>query len=117
MAKISVAALIAISSGLLTVLPGNAQETNQINPLEGLDTYEGTRKTDGGIDSQTVFDLIHQAQTGRFNIDVNTIRADQQQGIQDAAAEFRAKQRERLQQRESAEVEGTPAATPEQPQQ
>ncbi|NJO44762.1 MAG: hypothetical protein HC835_03525 [Oscillatoriales cyanobacterium RM2_1_1] len=95
--KVSSLAL-ATFAGLAIAVPSFAQTSSTIDPLEGFDTYEQDTTTDSGINSQTMFDLIHKAQTGRFNVDYQEAQRQQQRSIQDAAAEFRAKQRQRLQQ-------------------
>ncbi|MGL5083337.1 MAG: hypothetical protein ACRC8A_17800 [Microcoleaceae cyanobacterium] len=114
-AKISLLAL-AVFASLGT--PSFAQSNNEVDPLEGFDTYEQDSRTNDGIDSRTMFDLIHRMQTGGFNIDYDAAQSQQQQSIKDAAAEFRTKQRERLQQQQGGaapvqSVEGPPVEGPQ----
>lgn len=109
-AKISLLTLaVFVSLGL----PSFAQSTGEVNPLEGFDTYEQDSRTNNGIDSRTVFDLIHRMQTGSFSVDYEAVQSQQQKGIKDEAAEFRAKQRERLQQQQGGTAPLQPIEGPQ----
>jgi hypothetical protein len=46
-----------------------------------------------------MYNLIHRAQMGTLDLDVNSVYDQQKNNIQDAAAEFRAKQRQVFEQR------------------
>lgn len=75
-----------------------AQQNNTINPLQDFNSQSNDKGTSLGIDQSTMYQLIHRAQMGTLDLDVNAVYDQQQDNIQDAAAEFRAKQRQRIQQ-------------------
>ncbi|MEL7034390.1 MAG: hypothetical protein AAFO04_02040 [Cyanobacteria bacterium J06592_8] len=83
-----------------------AQQNTTINPLGDFNSQSNDKGTSLGIDQSTMYQLIHRAQMGTLDLDVNAVYDQQQDNIQDAAAEFRAKQRQRIQQ-------GTPEVAPE----
>lgn len=89
--------------------PSFAQVGNP-NPIQDLDTERQTddpfsaQNNEGG--SYGVFDLIHRATLGN-NRDLNEYATEQNQNLDAAAAAFRAKQRQLIQQPNSA-VNPTP---------
>lgn len=75
-----------------------AQQNTTINPLQDFNSQSNDKGTSLGIDQSTMYQLIHRAQMGTLDLDINAVYDQQQDNIQDAAAEFRAKQRQRIQQ-------------------
>ena len=86
------------ASVLMLSQPTLAQETS-INPLQDFNSRNSDSDSSVGIDQGTMFDLLHKAQQGFFDVNPTTVLTEQRQGIQDAAAEFRAKQRQLIEQR------------------
>lgn len=103
---ISTVAGISVVSLLLPQISW-AQTTTDVNPLE--DTNPAEEGSDpfsssGQGNSFGIFDLIHRANLGGDR-NVEDFSLEQNQSLNDAAAQFRKKQLERLQQRQA-----TPAA-------
>jgi hypothetical protein len=94
-------------SAVVLSQPATAQYQENADPLGDLNHRNVEGQSDNGLNQNTIFDLIHQAQQGSFNIDYEAVQMRQNQSIQDAAAEFREKQRQLLQQR------GVEATTPD----
>lgn len=86
-----------ISVSLLLPQPSWAQTTN-VNPLEDLNSEQNSdpfSRTNEG-NSFGVFDLIHRANLGS-GPNLDDYSSQQNESLNTAAAEFRKKQRERLQ--------------------
>ncbi len=99
-----VLALTTVSMGTIILFqPHVAQSQETVNPLRDFNRREVDGVSGDGLNQNTVFDLIHQAQQGNFGIDYEAVQIRQHQSIQDAAAEFREKQRQLLQQ-QNAEI-------------
>ncbi len=86
------------ASVLMLSQPTLAQQQTSINPLQDFNSRNSDSDSSVGIDQGTMFDLLHKAQQGFFDVNPTTVLTEQRQGIQDAAAEFRAKQRQLMQQ-------------------
>ena len=80
--------------------PAAAQYQESVDPLQDLNRRNVGGQSESGLNQDMMFDLIHQAQQGKFNIDYEAIQMGQDQSIQDAAASFREKQQQLLQQQQ-----------------
>ncbi|WP_448574095.1 hypothetical protein [Trichothermofontia sp.] len=89
---------------LILAQAGWAQETT--NPLSDFrpNAEQGPGSFSRSGNGLSVFDMIHRARLG--NLDMDTFNQEQRQNLDDAAAQFRKQQRERL---------GTPQPTPPTP--
>ncbi len=77
--------------------PSLAQQ-GTINPLQDFNSQHNDSGTSLGIDQSTMYNLIHRAQMGTLDFNPNSVYLQQQDNIRDAAAEFRARQRQMFQQ-------------------
>lgn len=108
MALVSVKSLTHLALGLfagtaaiaLAFPQGSLAQLTEADQLQNFQMQDNrnpfSSRTDGG-QSFSVFDMIHRANLGNSR-SLNEFTQDQQQNLDDAAAQFRAKQRERLQQ-------------------
>ena len=84
------------TASLLLPMPGRSQAT-KIDPLEDLRTTDGSSDPfSGSSNASSVYDLIHRARLNNA-INMNQFRTQQRQQINDAAAEFRKQQLQRMQ--------------------
>lgn len=93
--------IAGFSISLLLPQPSFAQST-QVNPLQDLQpeqTSDPFARTDRG-DSFGIFDLIHRATLGSPG-------SLEEQNLDEAAADFRARQKQRIQQQQQAIPETT----------
>ncbi len=89
-----------------------AQSQEAVDPLQDFNRREVDGLSSDGLNQNTILDLIHQAQQGSFNIDYDAVQTRQRQSIQDAAAGFREKQRQLLQQQQqNLETTGSDGST------
>lgn len=108
---ISILSAVGINVTLLSQL--SIAQQNNLNPLQDFNSQHNDNGTSLGIDQSTMYNLIHRAQMGTLDLDVNSVHDQQKDNIQDAAAEFRAKQRQRFEQR-NPEVAGETSSDSEQ---
>ena len=94
---LSVLSAVGVAATVLS-RPGIAQQ-NTVSPLQDFNSQNSDSGSSIGIDQGTMFQLIHQAQMGTLDRDMNAVYDNQQNNIQDAAADFRAKQRQLFEQR------------------
>jgi hypothetical protein len=82
----------------------NSSGANSAAPLQDLQTQDNTDpfSSRGGMG---VLDLIHRSQLG-VSRDLNEFSLEQRQNLNDAAAEFRAKQRQLLEQQAKQKEDG-----------
>lgn len=88
------------SLSLLLSQPSLAQQTTYADPLQSTETQNSTNPfyNPGNEDSMdTMFDMIHRAQLGPSR-SMEEYASDQQNSLDAAAAEFRARQQQMLQQ-------------------
>lgn len=102
---------LVASVGFLPLLarPTSAQST-RINPLEDFKPQDGSRDIFSGSSNGQMggmLDLIHRANMGNLRNSAD-FKADQQQGITDAAAQFRARQLELLRQPQPTTTPASP---------
>ena len=84
------------TASLLLPMPGLAQ-ASKIDPLEDLRTTDGSSDPfSGSSNASSIYDLIHRARLNN-GMNVNEFRTQQRQQINDAAAEFRSQQLQRMQ--------------------
>lgn len=88
-------AVWGVSVGMF-VQPAFAQQTT-VNPLQDFQTRDNGAPLIGNNGQKTMLDLIHQSQLGQFNVDYNAVEDQRRQNINDAAAQFRARQRQLMQ--------------------
>jgi uncharacterized protein HemX len=105
------AALSAVGAAVVFLpLPTWAQNSSGANsaaPLQDLQTQDNTDpfSTRGGMG---VLDLIHRSQLG-VSRNMNEFQSEQRQNLNDAAAEFRAKQKQLLEQQAKQKEDGMAA--------
>lgn len=89
-------------------------QTTRVNPLEDFENQDNNSdpfSSGKEQDSLGVFDLIHRATLGN-NRSLQDYSAEQNQNLNDAAAQFRTRQRQRIQgQGQASEV--NPVTTPQ----
>ncbi|EDZ95782.1 MAG: hypothetical protein P5702_18510 [Limnospira sp. PMC 1291.21] len=74
-----------------------------INPLQDFDSRNSTTDSSNTLNQRTLFDILHSVQQGRFDMNGEFIQNQQNQNIQDAAAEFRQRQRQAIELQPSLE--------------
>lgn len=77
-------------------------------PLQQFQSSDNPDPLSGDNSGRTMLDIIHNSRLGGFNIDYEAVGNQQRQNIQDAAAQFREKQRLLLQQPEVTEPSTNP---------
>ncbi len=105
---------IIASMSLFTLLvPQGAQaQSTDVNPLQDFQPQQGdpfSSRNDNPTGS--LFDLIHRAQLGNSR-SAEEFNADKNQSLNDAAAEFRKKQQQRIQTPPQAGTVDNPVTTP-----
>lgn len=100
-------AILAVVSGTYLVLPTKvvAQATH-IDPLEGVQTQDAGSDPLSSNSGFSVFDMIHRARLGNSR-SIQEFRTEQRQQLDDAAAEFRRQQLDRIQNPTEAPVTST----------
>ncbi len=105
--------IIASMSLFSLLVPQNAQaQSTDVNPLQDFQPQQGdpfSSRNDNPTGS--LFDLIHRAQLGTSR-SAEEFNADKNQSLNDAAAEFRKKQQQRIQTPTPANTVTTPVTTP-----
>lgn len=104
-----VMAILSAAGAAVVFLPQptwaqNSSGSNSAAPLQDLQTQDNTDpfSSRGGMG---VLDLIHRSQLG-VSRDLNEFSLEQHQNLNDAAAEFRAKQRQLLEQQAKQKEDG-----------
>lgn len=77
---------------------------SRIDPLQDFDSRNSTTDSSNSLNQRTLFDIIHSVQQGRVGTNGEFIQNQHNENIQDAAAEFRQKQRQA--------IEGQPTLEP-----
>ncbi|MCG5058098.1 MAG: hypothetical protein KA714_08885 [Limnoraphis sp. WC205] len=91
--------LSAVGVSLTLLSQATVAQQSNLSPLQDFNSQNNDSGTTLGIDQSTMYNLIHRAQMGTLDLDVNSVYDQQKNNIQDAAAEFRAKQRQVFEQR------------------
>ncbi|OCQ94641.1 hypothetical protein BCD67_03990 [Oscillatoriales cyanobacterium USR001] len=110
--RMVLAALSAVGAVCFLPQPSWAQNsgaTNSAAPLQDLQTQDNTDPFTGR-GGMGVFDLIHRSQLG-LGRDINEFTLEQHQNLTDAAAQFRAKQRQLIEQQAKQKEEAIAAPT------
>ena len=101
-----------LTTGTITILLpqqtfAQSYEDNTVNPLKDLQTIDNTDSFtgSGGID---MFDIIHNSRLGN-NRNMKEYMLEQRDNLNDAATQFRNKQKELIQQQQNT-VGDTPAS-------
>ena len=97
LAKTSVGVLVGMGVAFCLLPKPSLAQTTDANPLADFQNQENRdlfSNKDSG-DSFSVFDLIHRAQLGTIR-DANEYSSEQRQNLNDAAADFRRQQLQRL---------------------
>jgi hypothetical protein len=104
---------VAVSVMSLLLPQPNWAQTIGVDPLQDLNSEENGDPFSGNNEGNSygVFDLIHRARLGS-GPNLEDYNSDQNQKLNTAAAEFRKKQRERLQVQQQA-TPTNPVATPQ----
>lgn len=84
------------SSGL-----AQSNGANSLNPIQDFQRSDNVDPLTEQNNQNTMFDLIHNSRLGRFNVDYEAVGNQQRQNIQDAATQFREKQRRALEQQQN----------------
>lgn len=105
--------IIAATSLFSVLVPQNAQaQSTDVNPLQDFQPQQGDPFSSRNDDpTGSLFDLIHRAQLGNSR-SAEEFNADKNQNLNDAAAEFRKKQQQRIQTPTPENTVNTPATTP-----
>ncbi len=78
-------------------IPPTFAQSTPINPLSDLQTQDGGTGVFSGSSGQSAFfDLMHNLQRGAHLKNPEQFQIEQQQNLEDAAAQFRQRQRELL---------------------
>lgn len=106
----STVAVVGVSVfGLASSSLAQSNAGNSLTPIQQLQQSDNVDPLTEQNNQNTMFDLIHNSRLGRFNVDYEAVGNQQRQNIQDAAAQFREKQRRALEQRQNG---ATPESTP-----
>ncbi|MEG4574325.1 hypothetical protein QUA56_16770 [Microcoleus sp. N3A4] len=105
----SAIATCALCSPQATFAQASSLNNNNAQPLQDFQTQDNTDPFSGRSSGSGIFDLIHRSRlgNGRSMEDFNT---EQRQNLNDAAAEFRNKQRQLLE-KQAVPSEGAIAPT------
>ncbi|VXD15902.1 hypothetical protein [Planktothrix paucivesiculata] len=83
--------------GVLGLTSASFAQSTSVNPLQEFQRSDNPDPLSGENSGKTMLDIIHNSRLGGFNIDYEAVGNQQRQNIQDAAAQFREKQRLLLQ--------------------
>ncbi|HEY9864457.1 MAG TPA: hypothetical protein V6D21_09815 [Candidatus Obscuribacterales bacterium] len=103
--------VVAVGIGVVGFTSASFAQSTSVNPLQEFQRSDNPDPLSGENSGRTMLDIIHNSRLGGFNIDYEAVGNQQRQNIQDAAAQFREKQRLLLQQPEVIE----PATDPTNP--
>lgn len=102
---------VAVGIGVFGFTSASFAQSTSANPLQEFQRSDNPDPLSGENSGRTMLDIIHNSRLGGFNIDYEAVGNQQRQNIQDAAAQFREKQRLLLQPPEITE----PATDPTNP--
>lgn len=94
---------VAVGIGVLGFTSASFAQSTSATPLQEFQRSDNPDPLSGENSGRTMLDIIHNSRLGGFNIDYEAVGNQQRQNIQDAAAQFREKQRLLLQQPEITE--------------
>lgn len=99
---------VAVGIGVLGFTSASFAQSTSATPLQEFQRSDNPDPLSGENSGRTMLDIIHNSRLGGFNIDYEAVGNQQRQNIQDAAAQFREKQRLLLQQPEVTETSTDP---------
>jgi hypothetical protein len=100
--------VVAAGIGILGLTSASLAQSTSASPLQQFQTSDNPDPLSGSNSGKTMLDIIHNSRLGRFNVDYEAVGNKQRQNIQDAATQFREKQRLLLQQPEVTEDSTNP---------
>ncbi len=89
--------LVAVGIGILGLTSASLAQSTSASPLQEFQRSDNPDPLSGENSGKTMLDIIHNSRLGRFNVDYEAVGNQQRQNIQDAATQFREKQRLLLQ--------------------
>lgn len=92
--------VVAAGIVILGLTSASLAESTSATPLQQFQSSDNPDPLSGENSGKTMLDIIHNSRLGGFNIDYEAVGNKQRQNIQDAATQFREKQRLLLQQPE-----------------
>jgi len=96
MMRVAVSAIASSSLLLPQATFAQASDLNNSQPLQDFQTNDSPDPFFGGNSGTGIFDLIHRSRLGNGR-SIEEFNTEQRQNLNDAAAEFREKQRQMLQ--------------------
>lgn len=99
--RLVLAALSVAGTGVLLFPQSTIAQTPSAQPLQDFQTQDNPDPFSDRGNGTGVFDLIHRSQLGTLR-NMDEFNAQQRKNLNDAAAEFREKQRALLQQQQQA---------------
>jgi hypothetical protein len=100
--------VVAAGIVILGLTSASLAQSTSATPLQQFQSSDNPDPLSGENSGKTMLDIIHNSRLGGFNIDYEAVGNKQRQNIQDAATQFREKQRLLLQQPEVTEVSTDP---------
>ncbi|WRH66383.1 MAG: hypothetical protein RSE13_22820 [Planktothrix sp. GU0601_MAG3] len=101
-------AVVAVGMGVCGFTSISLAQSTSATPLQQFQRSDNPDPLSGENSGKTMLDIIHNSRLGGFNIDYEAVGNKQRQNIQDAATQFREKQRLLLQQPEVTEASTDP---------
>jgi hypothetical protein len=89
--------VVAVAIGILGLTSPTLAQSTSASPLQEFQRSDNPDPLSGENSGKTMLDIIHNSRLGRFNVDYEAVGNQQRQNIQDAATQFREKQRLLLQ--------------------
>jgi len=106
---IVLAALSAVGAAVIVLpqptLAQNSGAVNNAQPLQDFQTQDNPDPFSGRSNGMGIFDLIHRSRLGNSR-DMNQFSSEQRDNLNDAAADFREKQRQLLEQQQAKPANG-----------
>ena len=99
---------VAAGMGVFGFNSVSLAQSTSATPLQQFQRSDNPDPLSGENSGRTMLDIIHNSRLGRFNVDYEAIGNKQRQNIQDAATQFREKQRLLLQEPEVTETSTDP---------
>lgn len=110
--KLPLGTIIALSLFSLLIPQVVKAQSTDVNPLQDFQPQEGDPFSSSNDNpTGSIFDLIHRAQLGSSR-STEEFNSEKNQSVNDAAAEFRKKQQQRLQNPSQAGTVENPTTTP-----
>ncbi|SKB11579.1 conserved exported hypothetical protein [Planktothrix sp. PCC 11201] len=97
-------AVVAVGMGVCGFTSTSLAQSTSATPLQQFQRSDNPDPLSGENSGRTMLDIIHNSRLGGFNVDYEAVGNKQRQNIQDAATQFREKQRLLLQEPEVTEA-------------